>query len=218
VTFSGALHPSCTAGWSLAQVPSGGTLAGVAISGSVATLAVSEGPGPPDTAVGAFTVTFTGCTGTASFVLTPSDGAGPVFISLSDGGGTDGRPEPGDTLDLHFSEPLSPTWGTSLVVPVTLARSGNHDADLSVPSLVSGNTVSIGSPGYVARNQSVLFDNSTLSVFGSTLRLTLGTACVGCPHAGVGQGSFTFTPSGTIRDAAGYISIAPITASNLKLF
>jgi Flp pilus assembly protein TadG len=218
VTFSGALEPSCADGWTLGEVPSGGTLAGVTISGSVATLAISEGTGPPDTAVGPFTVTFAGCAGTSAFVRTPSDGAGPVFTSLSDGGGTDGRPEPGDTLDLRFSEPLSPTWGTSLVVPVTLERSGNHDVDLSVPSLVSGNTISTGSPGYVAKNQSVAFNNSTLSVFGSTLRLTLGSACVGCPHAGVGQGSFTFTPAGTIRDAAGYISIAPVTATNLKLF
>ena len=53
---------------------------------------------------------------------------------------------------------------------------------------------------------------------GSTLRLTLGSACTGCTSTGVGQGSFTFTPSGTIRDAGGYVSIAPITATNLKLF
>jgi hypothetical protein len=199
-------------------VPSGGTLAGVTVSGSVATLAINEGAGPPDTAVGLFTVTFTGCAGTAPFERTPSDGAGPVFTSLSDGGATDGRPEPGDTLDLHFSEPLSPTWGTSLVVPVTFQRSGNHNADLSVPSLVSGNTFSTGSRDYVAKNQSAVFNNSTLSVSGSTLRLTLGSACVGCPHVGSGQGSFTFTPAGTIRDAAGYTSIAPVTATNLKLF
>jgi hypothetical protein len=218
VTFSGAIQPSCAGGWSLASVPSGGTLAGVTVSGSVATLAINEGAGPPDTAVGLFTVTFTGCAGTAPFERTPSDGAGPVFTSLSDGGATDGRPEPGDTLDLHFSEPLSPTWGTSLVVPVTFQRSGNHNADLSVPSLVSGNTFSTGSRDYVAKNQSAVFNNSTLSVSGSTLRLTLGSACVGCPHVGSGQGSFTFTPAGTIRDAAGYTSIAPVTATNLKLF
>ena len=218
VTFSKALHSTCTSGWNLAHVPSGGTLAGVTLAGSVATLAITEGAGPPDTAVGLFTVAFTGCTGTAPFVRIPSDGAGPVFTSLSDGGGIDGKPEPGDTLDLLFSEPLSPTWGTSLVVPVTFDSHGSHDVDLSVPSLISGNTVSTGSPDYVAKNESVVFDNSILSVSGATLRLTLGSACVGCPHAEVGQGSFTFTPAGTIRDAAGYISIAPVAATNFKLF
>lgn len=218
VTFSGSLQASCTSGWSLAQVPSGGSLAGATLSGSMATLAITEGAGPPDTAVGPFTVAFTGCTGTAPFVRSPSDGAGPVFTSLSDAGGVDGKPEPGDTLDLLFSEPLAPTWGASLVVPVTFGSSGSHDVDLSVPSLISGNTVSTGSPDYVAKNESVVFDNSTLAVSGATLRLTLGSACVGCPHAGVGQGSFTFTPAGSIRDAAGYISIAPVNATNLKLF
>lgn len=219
VTFSGSLDPSCTTGWTLADVPSGGSLAGVSISGSTATLAITEGAGAQDTAVGAFTVAFTGCTGAAAFApRSPSDGAGPVFTALSDSGGIDGKPEPGDTLDLGFSEPLSPTWGASTTVTVTLDRHGSHDVDLSVPSLVSGTTFGTGSPGYVAKNQSVTFNNSTLSVSGPTLRLTLGSACVGCAYAGSGQGSFTFTPAGSIRDAAGYVSIAPITATNFKLF
>jgi hypothetical protein len=219
VTFSGALDPSCTSGWTLANVPSGGSLAGVTISGSTATLAVTEGPGVPDTAVGGFTVAFAGCSNAAAFgPLAPSDAAGPVFVSLGDGGGVDGKPEPGDTLDLTFSEPLSPTWGPSTTVTVTIARQGNQDATITVPSLVSGNTFDSGSPGYVAKNQTATFNNSTLTVSGPTLRLTLGSACTGCTSTGVGQGSFTFTPSGTIRDAGGYVSIAPITATNLKLF
>jgi hypothetical protein len=219
VTFSGALDPSCTSGWTLASVPSGGSLAGVTISGSTATLAVTEGAGAPDTAVGNFRVSFAGCTNGAAFgPLTPSDAAGPVFVSMSDGGGVDGKPEPGDTLDLTFSEALSPAWGSSTTVTVTIARQGNQNATISIPSLVSGNTFDAGSPGYVAKNQTATFNNSTLTVSGSTLRLTLGSACTGCTFTGVGQGSFTFTPSGTIRDAGGYVSIAPITATNLKLF
>ena len=220
VTFSGALNPSCTSGWTLANVPSGGTLAGVTISGSTATLAITEGAGAQDTAVGAFTVTFAGCSsGTAFGPLSPSDAAGPVFVSLADGGGpVDGKPEPGDTLDLRFSEPLAPTWGSSTTVAVTVDRQGNHNATISIPSLVSGSLFDTGSPGYVAKNQTATFNNSTLTVSGSTLRLTLGSACTGCTFTGVGQGSFTFTPAGTIRDAAGYVSIAPITATNYKLF
>ena len=83
---------------------------------------------------------------------------------------------------------------------------------------MSGNVFDAGSPNYVARNQTTTFNNSTLTVSGSILRLTLGSACTGCTYTGVGQGSFTFTPSGSIRDAAGYVSIAPITATNFKLF
>jgi hypothetical protein len=141
-----------------------------------------------------------------------------VFASLSDSGGIDGKAEPGDTLDLTFSETLAPTWGPSTSVTVTLERHGNQNVDISVPSLVSGTTFGTGSPNYAARNKTVMFNNSTLSVSGPRLRLTLSSACVGCADAGSGQGSFSFTPSGTIRDAAGYISIAPITATNHKLF
>ncbi len=101
---------------------------------------------------------------------------------------------------------------------MTFDRHGNQNVDLTIPSLVSGNTFGTGSPNYAARNTTVTFNNSVLSVSGSTLRLTLGSACVGCADAGVGQGSFSFTPSGTIRDAGGYTSIAPITATNYKLF
>lgn len=219
VTFSGAINPSCTTGWTVANVPSGGSLAGVSLAGSTVTLTIAEGAGAPDTAVGAFTVAFAGCTDADAFgPRAPSDAAGPVYASLSDGGGADGKLEPADTLDLRFSEALAPTWAPSTTVTVTLQRSGNGNADLSIPSLVAGTTFNTGSPNYVARNRTVSFNSSTLSVSGPTLRLTLSSACVGCGDAGAGQGSFTFTPSGTIRDAAGNISIAPITATNHHLF
>jgi hypothetical protein len=45
-----------TAPWTLASVPSGGTLSGVSVSGTTATLTISEGAAAPDTAVGGFTV------------------------------------------------------------------------------------------------------------------------------------------------------------------
>src|SRR5207244_12214841 len=78
--------------------------------------------------LGNFTVAFAGCTNAAAFgPLAPSDAAGPVFVSMSDGGGVDGKPEPGDTLDLRFSEPLSPTWGPSTT------RSEEHTSELQSP-------------------------------------------------------------------------------------
>jgi hypothetical protein len=219
VTFSHALAPGCTAGWTLAHVPSSGSLAGVSVSGSTATLTIAEGPGPLDTAVGAFTVSFGGCAGTPAFgPAVPADAAGPVFSSLSDHGGVDGRPEAGDVLALRFSEELVPTWGPTTTVAVTWASHGNTNVELSIPSLVSGTTFGTGSPDYVAKNATVSFNNSVLSVSGPFLTLTLGSACTGCSDTATGQGSFSFTPAGTIRDAAGYLSIAPITAANHRLF
>jgi hypothetical protein len=219
VTFSAALAPTCTTGWTLANVLSGGSLSGVTISGSTANLAVQEGTGPLNTAVGAFTVAFAGCPGTAPVLPTaPADAAGPVFVSLSDSGGIDGKPEPGDVMEVLFSENLVPTWGPSTTVAVTFARHGDTNVELSIPSLVSGTTFGTGSTAYMAKNTTATFNNSLLTADGPRLRLTLGSACTGCSNAGTGQGSFTFTPSGTIRDGAGYVSIAPITVTGHRLF
>jgi hypothetical protein len=165
------------------------------------------------------TVAFAGCPGTAPFgPVAPADAAAPVFVSLTDSGGADGRAEPGDVLEVRFSEPLAPTWGPSVTVAVTLKRHGNNQAELSIPFLVSGTTFGTGSPGYVARNATVTFPDSTLTVDGAVLRLTLGQACSGCAGAGAGQGSFSFTPAGTIRDPSGYVSIAPIARTGHRLF
>jgi hypothetical protein len=223
VTFSGAISTSCTTGWTLANVPSGGSLAGVTVTGSTAALTITEGTGARNTAVGTFTVAFSpsgACTNANGFGATPpSDGAGPVFVSLADGNGnTDGKAEPGDTLDMTFSEPLSPTWGPSVTVTATLARGGNQPATLAVPSLATVSSFELGSPNYVGKNKTATFGGSTLSVSGATVRLTLGPNCTGCGDTAVGQGSFSFAPSSTIRDAAGYLAQGPVAATNYKLF
>jgi len=70
----------------------------------------------------------------------------------------------------------------------------------------------------VAKNKTATFNNSVLTADGPRLVLTLGSACTGCSSVGTGQGSFTFTPSGTIRDGSGYISIAPVTVTGHRLF
>ena len=57
-TFSESLA-SYTAGnapWTLANIPSAGSLASVSISSPVATLTITEGAGAADTSVGSFTV------------------------------------------------------------------------------------------------------------------------------------------------------------------
>ena len=57
-TFSESLAPygAGNTPWTLANVPSGGSLSAVAAVGATATLTVSEGAGNPDTSVGSFTV------------------------------------------------------------------------------------------------------------------------------------------------------------------
>jgi hypothetical protein len=57
LTFSETLAAStATAPWTLANVPSGGTLASIAVAGANVTLNVTEGAGAADTAVGSFTI------------------------------------------------------------------------------------------------------------------------------------------------------------------
>lgn len=106
--------------WTLTGIPSGGTLASVAVATTTATLTITEGAsaGAADTKVGSFTIAMaTSATGIrdaggnlSSFAATaPADGAGPVAMSVSSSGGaTVGTIEPADSLTITFSEPLDP--------------------------------------------------------------------------------------------------------------
>ena len=103
--------PSST--WTLASVPSGGTLATVSVVSPAATLTITEGAGAADTAVGGFTVTLaanaTGIRDAAgnlsSFTLTPIDGAAPIRLAqdMYDVN-TDGKV---DRVVVTFSETLA---------------------------------------------------------------------------------------------------------------
>ncbi len=87
-----AAYTAGTTPWTLANVPTGGTLASVAVATTTATLTITEGAGAADTAVGSFTVALaTNATGVrdaagnqASFATTtPTDNAKPVLVAGS---------------------------------------------------------------------------------------------------------------------------------------
>ena len=119
-TFSENLA-SYTAGttpWTLANVPSGGTLSSVSVTGAVATLTITEGGNPASTAVGGFTVALaTNANGVrdaagnrSSFAATaPVDKAAP-FITLTEANGT-GQKE-------IFSGTTTETTGSTLTINV----------------------------------------------------------------------------------------------------
>jgi hypothetical protein len=134
-----------TAPWTLANVPSGGTLSGVSVSGTTATLTISEGAAAPETAVGGFTVALAGNAGgirdaaanLSSFAATaPSDGAAPVLVGgtlqMLDANGN-GKV---DRVTATFSEALAASTATA---PWTLTN---------VPS--SGTLATVGTAGAVA--------------------------------------------------------------------
>ena len=129
------------------SVPSSGTLASVAVGGSTATLTLTEGSGAADTAVGSFTVahtgTATGLRDTAgnltTFSTSPSDGAAPTIVGVSDTNGVnDGRVEPGDTLSLTFSERLAAATVPSTTSVVLADPPGNGSDTLALTGLLSG--------------------------------------------------------------------------------
>jgi hypothetical protein len=119
--FSETLAPvTSPAGlFGLANVPSGGVLAGVSVTSPSVTLTIAEGVGPPDTSVGAFTVTLSASAAgirdaagnVASFTRTPMDGAAPVRRSMSMfDDDLDGRV---DRVTIVATEPLAPFGGAT---------------------------------------------------------------------------------------------------------
>lgn len=225
-TFSTALAPCaapCTAGWTLANVPSGGTLTSVTISTTKATLNIAEGSGAADTSVGAFTVALANTSGIkdasgthSSFAATkPDDKAGPVPILISSAnkvGGTAGLAEAGDSITVTFSEALALLGSASSTVTLdTASGGGGKPVTLAVTGLTSA-AFEIGE-----KNNYLTGIGATDAVFGpaaSTLteptttqvKVVLGTwNSAGALSAGVFVAGKTapFTPAATITDPAG---------------
>jgi hypothetical protein len=235
-TFSETLaaYSAGTAPWTLASVPSGGTLSSVSVAGAVATLTITEGAGAADTSVGSFTVALaTNASGVrdasanlSSFAATAvADKAAPVATDVQTtnvGGGTLGHPELGDTITLTYSETIGPSsilagWtGTSQSVVV---RIGDLNPDvLTVWNAANSaqlplGSVSLGRNDYVAANRTFGASGtaSTMVQSGSAITITLGTAS-GATGTAAATGTMAWTPSATATDPAG--NTCSVTARN----
>lgn len=218
--------------WTLANVPSNGTLASVSVTGSTATLTLNEGAGPANTAVDGFTVTLASVPGgiedpagnLASFGPTaPQDGAGPVPIKVGDvSGTTNGRIQVGDKLQVRFSEPL---LASSVPSTVTVAEADPLGAgnDLLRLGSISAADLDTGSDGYVTLDAAaVRFLSSTVALTegDSSVTVTVAGACSGqCASRGVGgPGAFTFAPAPTIKDPAGNSAVGSYSLASFRLF
>jgi hypothetical protein len=212
-TFSETLaaYSAGNSPWTLTNVPSGGSLSSVSVSGAVATLTITEGAGAANTAVGSFTVALAqasngirdAVSNFGSFTArAPTDGAGPVPTALTDtNGANDGRFQQNDTMTVTFSENVASVPASSTVT-LTGGNGGNNDT-IAMTNLLSG-TVSLGRSDYISGNGSVATFNSALGKPAQNqVTLTLGScsgACASLTTAG-GSGSFTFTPASGILDA-----------------
>ena len=229
-TFSETLSTADAAGssqWSLANVPSNGTLSSVSISGQTATVNINQGSGARDTAVGSFTLALAsagnGIRDTAgnpaSFGATaPNDGAAPIPISIASGGGTAGRAEAGDTVTITFSEPVAPTASSSTVTLSTSSGNGK-DVNLNLTGLVNG-AFQIGKKDdYLTGNSgtSAVFNNSAISQpTTSQVRVTLGTwSGAGSLSTGnlVAANTSPLSPAAGIKDVAGNAATGSLPAT-----
>jgi acid phosphatase family membrane protein YuiD len=228
VTFSESLSTPYSAGntpWTLAGVPSGGSLGSVSVSGSTATLTVTEGSGAQDTAVGSLTVALAASTtgirdaagNQSAFVATaPADAAKPlaVAVAAADGGGTASRMQTGDTLSLTYSEAIDPAsiltgWsGTGTSVTLRVDNGSSLSGDDSVIIRSGSSTLDLGSVNlnrydYVSGGD-VDFTGSTMVRNGATITITLGTPDQPSRIVTAGGAeNMTWSPSTGAADPAG---------------
>lgn len=227
-TFSEPIVTSgvTTAPWTLANVPSGGTLSGVSASGSTATLSLTEGAGAADTAVGSFTVALAASAAgvrdaagnQGAFAATaPADKAGPVptAVASAQAGPTPpsvvGKFETGDTMTITFSEAL-PALGIATSDVALTGGSGNGAPDLvSMSGLLAGQ-IALGRADYVADAGNGLTASFLASPLtkpaANQIRVTLsvcaGTGCLHVRQAGTnGNWNFFVAPAATLADLAG---------------
>jgi hypothetical protein len=116
--------------WTLASVPSAGSRGTVTVTSPNVTIAINEGAGAADTAVGAFTVQLAAnaagirdaAGNLSSFTASPADGAKPVLLA-SDMFDDDADGRVDRVLDT-FSEPLQPFTAPTSVFTLVAAPSG----------------------------------------------------------------------------------------------
>jgi hypothetical protein len=237
-TFSDTIicNGPCTSPWTLSNVPSGGSLSSVSVAGSTATLALTEGTGAANTAVGSFTVALAASpTGVrdpsgnqSSFPATsPADEASPVPIAVFDTNtNTDGRMEGGDSIYIAFSEPIALGSIPAFTTVTETDPAGASSDTLTIPGVTAG-AVGTGSNGYVlADNSSATYPTSPVTrPFPQVVRVVLGGTCqpASGPYACAtnvaagGPGYLVLVPSPALTDSSGNGAAGSLTVS-LRLF
>ncbi len=219
--FSEALT-AYTAGnspWTLAGIPSGGTLGSVAVATTTATLTITEGSGSADTTVGSATVALAASASgirdaagnLSSFAATtPLDAAGPVVTSIVFVGGANiGKIESGDTMTITFSEPLNPSTIPGLVTVSEADLAGAGNDTLAITGITNG-ARSTGSDGYILIDAGIAdYINSTASLTNAnaTIVVTVGPTCqnTGCASTSqvLANANLVFAPATSITDTTG---------------
>lgn len=142
------------------------------------------------------------------------DNTAPTAVDIQTtnvGGGTQGRPEAGDTLTFTYSEQLLSTsvltgWnGTSTAVTVRMGNSGNNDQfevwnALNTARLPLTNTFVSLNGNYI---QSAATFNATMVQAGASITITLGTLAGGTVRTETTAAALSWPSSATPTDLAG---------------
>ncbi len=146
---------------------------------------------------------------------------GSGFETENVSGGTEGKPEKGDTLSFEFNNvPEAKTivsgWNGSGTKSVTVSIASNSSNDLLT---VSGATIgSVELKGTFTEGSSVVFSGSSMSLSGSTVTIVLGTSS-GVAKANSSKSKPVWTPSASVGDlAANACSTSTVTGPNQKQF
>jgi hypothetical protein len=152
-------------------------------------------------------------------VYGPFSGSG--FDTANVAGGTEGKPEKGDSVSFEFDNvPEAKTivsgWNGSGTKSVTVSIAENGSNDLLG---VSGATIgSVELKGDFTEGSSVVFSGSSMSLGGSTVTIVLGTSS-GVAKVDTSKSKPAWTPSASIADlAANACSTSTVTGSNQKQF
>jgi hypothetical protein len=206
-------NPAGTTQWTLANIPSGGTLNTPTVLGTVATLPINEGIGAADTSIGSFTIALaTSATGIrdaagnlSSFAATaPVDKAGPTPTAISSSN-NNGTVNSGDTLVVTFSEPLAPASVNTTASAATLTFSQNASSNIlvSIAGLMATSDTGVDKgDGWVGNGGTITYRGTlTLSAtnqvtFTAGIQFGTGTALAG------NIGTLVFIPNSALQDAA----------------
>ena len=223
-----------TAPWTLANVPSGGTLASAARAGATITLTLTEGAGAANTSVGAMTVAMAANAAGArdaignlgSFTATtPLDRAKPAAVTITDtNGSTDGRVQPGDTVVMTFSEPLAPASVPASTTVTLTDPTGNGNDTLTMVG-VSNGARALGSNNYITLDTGVASFASSpiaLSNVNRTVTVTVGPSCAGTGCGALGQqttnANYSFVAAPTLTDTTGNTAATAARTQSIRMF
>lgn len=228
-TFSDAVScvAPCRSMWNLADVPSGGTLRSVSVSGNKAVIDLSEGAGKANTAVGVFTVTLSASASgvvdaqgrQSRFSASPvTDNAGPVPTDItSTNGAHNNVMEPGDTFTVTFSEPIDPSSVHAANVKESDQNGAGNDTLIIVG--LTDSAMDLGSNDYVtAPGGTIVFADATLTLLSNNtkLRSTIVGSCSGSACGATGapaDARVTFRPEPVLSDLAGNGAVGSHTES-----